>query len=121
MADVAPFLAVRYTLPSPSVVAPPYDVISPAEREVLEARDPHNVVHLTLSDSEEEAGRLFRAWVDEGVLVRDEKPAVWALSQDYVGPDGIARTRAGIVASLRAEPYETRTVLPHERTHAGPK
>ena len=23
--------------------------------------------------------------------------------------------------SLRAEPYETRVVLPHERTHAGPK
>lgn len=121
MADVAPFRAVRYAQPSAAVVAPPYDVISPAEREELAARDPHNVVQLTLNDSEEDAGRLFRAWLDEGVLVRDEKPAVWALSQDYVGPDGVARTREGIVASLRAEPYDTRVVLPHERTHAGPK
>ncbi len=43
------------------------------------------------------------------------------LDQDYVGPDGIARTRRGIVGSLRAELYENRVVLPHERTHAGPK
>jgi uncharacterized protein (DUF1015 family) len=121
MADVAPFRAVRYAHPTEAVVAPPYDVISPAQRDELTARDPHNVVHLTLNESEEDAGGLFRAWLDDGVLVRDHEPAVWALSQDYVGPDGVSRTRQGIVASLRAEPYETRVVLPHERTHAGPK
>jgi uncharacterized protein (DUF1015 family) len=43
------------------------------------------------------------------------------LSQDYVGPDGVARTRTGLVGSLRIEPYEAGTVLPHERTHRGPK
>jgi len=121
MADVAEFRAVRYPHPSSAVVAPPYDVVSAVERAELAARDPHNVVHLTLNESEQDAGRLFRAWLDEGVLVRDEKPAVWALSQDYVGPDGVERTREGIVASLRAEPYEARVVLPHERTHPGPK
>jgi len=121
MADVAPFRAVRYAHPTPTVVAPPYDVISPDEREELAARDPHNVVNVTLNASEDEAGRLFRAWLDDCTLVRDDEPAVWALSQDYVGPDGISRTRQGIVASLRAEPYEAHVVLPHERTHAGPK
>jgi uncharacterized protein (DUF1015 family) len=45
----------------------------------------------------------------------------WALSQDYVGPDGVARTRTGLVGSLRVEPYESGSVLPHERTHRGPK
>jgi uncharacterized protein (DUF1015 family) len=121
MAVVTPFRAARYAQPSEDVVAPPYDVVSPAERETLAARDPHNVVHLTLAGSEEDAGLLFRTWLDEGVLVRDAEPAVWALSQDYVGPDGVARRREGIVAALQAEPYETRVVLPHERTHAGPK
>jgi uncharacterized protein (DUF1015 family) len=120
MADVAPFRAVRYAQPSQAVVAPPYDVVTPGERELL-SRDPHNVVHLTLNDSEEDAGRLFRAWLDEGVLVRDEHPAVWTLEQDYVGPDGAARTRTGLVASLAVEPYGNGAVLPHERTHAGPK
>ena len=121
MAVVTPFRAARYARPSEAVVAPPYDVISPAERDALAARDPHNVVRLTLAGSEEEAGRLFRAWRDDGVLVRDPEPAVWALSQDYVGPDGVTRRRDGIVAALEVEPYETRAVLPHERTHAGPK
>jgi uncharacterized protein (DUF1015 family) len=46
---------------------------------------------------------------------------VWALSQAYVGPDGIERERFGVVASLKVEPYATHTVLPHERTHRGPK
>ena len=121
MAVVTPFRAAKYAEPSEAVVAPPYDVISPAEREALAARDPHNVVRLTLAGSEDDAGRLFRTWLDEGVLVRDAEPAVWALSQDYVGPDGVARRREGIVASLQVERYETRVVLPHERTHAGPK
>src|SRR4029077_13635038 len=43
------------------------------------------------------------------------------LAQEYVGPDGVARRREGFVAALRVEPYENRVVLPHERTHAGPK
>jgi uncharacterized protein (DUF1015 family) len=121
MAVVTPFRAAKYAEPSDALVAPPYDVISPAERDALAARDPHNVVRLTLARSEVEAGRLFRTWLDEGVLVRDREPAVWTLSQDYIGPDGVARRREGIVASLQVEPYETRAVLPHERTHAGPK
>jgi uncharacterized protein (DUF1015 family) len=54
------------------------------------------------------------------VLLRGE-PSYWALSQTYVGPDGVERTRNGYVVSLRLEPYERRVVLPHERTHAGPK
>ncbi len=121
MPDVAPFRAVRYAQPSPTQTAPPYDVISPDERERYLTADPHNVVHLTLNESEEEAGRLYRAWLAEGVLVQDEEPSAWAVRQDYVGPDGVARRRDGVLASLRVEPYETRAVLPHERTHAGPK
>ncbi len=121
MAVVKPFRAVRYAHPSPALTAPPYDVISPAERARLLTRDPHNVVRLTLPESEEQGGETYRRWLDEGVLVEDESPAFWFLSQEYVGPDGVARKREGIVASLQVEPYETKAVLPHERTHAGPK
>jgi uncharacterized protein (DUF1015 family) len=121
MAVVKPFRALRYAEPSPAVVAPPYDVISPEQRAEYLARDPHNVVHLTLPDSEEEAARTLAEWRDDGVLVEDAEPALWALAQDFVGPDGVARTRTGVVASLQVEPYERRIVLPHERTHSGPK
>src|SRR5213592_1849264 len=123
MAEIKPFRAVRYTEaagPLESLVAPPYDVISPEERERFRAANSYNVVHLRLPDGEAEAGRLWREWRADGVL-EDEPEGVWWLSQDYVGPDGVARTREGLVAALRAEPYENRVVLPHERTHSGPK
>jgi len=124
MAVVKPFRALRYDEavagPLETLVAPPYDVITDEQREELQARSPYNVVRLTLPDSEEDAARELEDWRAEGALV-EEPPAVWALEQDYVGPDGIARMRFGIVGSLKVEPYETGTVLPHERTHAGPK
>src|SRR2546423_4204238 len=125
MAKVRPFRALRYDEakagPLEELIAPPYDVISDAERKVYLARSPYNVVHLTLPDSEEQAGSDFRAWQDQGVLRREEEPSFWWLAQDYVGPDGVARTREGLVVSLRVEPYDNRVILPHERTHAGPK
>jgi uncharacterized protein (DUF1015 family) len=125
MAVVKPFRAERYDEskagPLERLVAPPYDVISPEQREEFLARSPYNVVHLTLPDDEEQAGREVTAWRDQGVLSRDPEPGYWFLSQDYIGPDGIQRTRSGLVASLRAEPYESGVVLPHERTHRGPK
>jgi uncharacterized protein (DUF1015 family) len=124
VAVVKPFRALRYDEalagPLEDLVAPPYDVISEELRAELQARSPYNVVHLTLPDSEEEAARDLEEWRSNGVLV-EEPPAVWALEQDYVGPDGVARKRFGLVASLKVEPYATGTVLPHERTHAGPK
>ena len=124
MAVVKPFRAVRYgehAGPPEALVAPPYDVISPEQRERLAAQSPYNVVHLTLPEDEAAAGRLWREWRDEHVLLDETEPGYWWLSQDYVGPDGVARTREGLVAALRAEPYENRVVLPHERTHRGPK
>jgi uncharacterized protein (DUF1015 family) len=124
LAVVKPFRALRYDTgragPLEELVAPPYDVIGPEERNRYLARSPYNVVHLTLPDSEEEAGRSYRDWREQGILAVEE-PAFWALSQDYVGPDDVPRTRTGLVASLRIEPYEAGTVLPHERTHRGPK
>jgi uncharacterized protein (DUF1015 family) len=125
MADVKPFRAERYDEakagPLEQLVAPPYDVISAEDRLDYLARSPYNVVHLTLPDDEQEAGRDIAAWRERGVLTRDDDPHSWFLAQDYVGPDGIARTRSGLVASLRAEPYERGVVLPHERTHRAPK
>ncbi len=125
MAEVKPFWAERYDEakagPLERLVAPPYDVISPSEREDYLSRSPYNVVHLTLPDDEQQAGRDLAEWRAQGVVARDEEPAFWFLSQNYTGPDGIRRTRSGLVASLRAEPYDRGVVLPHERTHSGPK
>jgi uncharacterized protein (DUF1015 family) len=125
VAQIRPFRALRYDEavagPLAALVAPPYDVISPEQRERLLRRSPYNVVHLTLPDDEEQAARDLADWRRRGVLVQEEEPAYWWLQQDYTGPDGVERRREGFVAALRAEPYENRVVLPHERTHAEPK
>jgi len=121
MPTVLPFRALRYASGDLGrLVAPPYDVISDAQREEYLARDPHNVVHLTLPDSPEQAAADLAAWRADGMLVEDE-PAFWWVAQDYVGPDGVARTREGFAASIEVKPYTAGEVLPHERTHAGPK
>jgi uncharacterized protein (DUF1015 family) len=121
---VKPFRALRYDTrvagPLADLVAPPYDVISDEQRRDYLARSPYNVVHVTLPDSDEQAAGDFVAWRDSGVLaVTDE--LYWWIAQDYVGPDGVARTREGVAASVPVTPYEERQILPHERTHAGPK
>ena len=54
-------------------------------------------------------------------LAVDAEPALWWVVQEFTGPDGVRRERAGIVAAVGVEPYENRVVLPHERTHSGPK
>jgi uncharacterized protein (DUF1015 family) len=124
MPAVRPFRALRF---DPGVagaldllVAPPYDVISSEQRLDYLARSPYNIVHLTLPESPEEAATTLSAWRAQGVL-RDEEPAFWWVAQDYVGPDGAARTRDGFAASVEATPYAAGQVLPHERTHAGPR
>jgi uncharacterized protein (DUF1015 family) len=121
---VKPFRALRYDPevagPLDELVAPPYDVISDDQRRDYLARSPYNVVHLTLPDSEEQAASDFAAWRERGVLAPDEE-LYWWVAQDYVGPDGVARTREGLAASVPVSPYEERQILPHERTHAGPK
>jgi uncharacterized protein (DUF1015 family) len=121
MPSVRPFRALRYGAGQlDALVAPPYDVISDEQRRDYLARDPHNVVHLTLPDSPEQAAEDLAAWRRDGTLV-EEEPAFWWVAQDYVGPDGVARTREGFAASVEAKPYSAGEVLPHERTHAGPK
>jgi uncharacterized protein (DUF1015 family) len=124
MPTVRPFSALRYDPavagPLDELVAPPYDVISGEQRLAYLARSPYNVVHLTLPDSEEQAARDLADWRRDGAITA-QPVSYWWLAQDYVGPDGVARTREGLAASVPVTPYEAGEVLPHERTHAGPK
>jgi uncharacterized protein (DUF1015 family) len=59
--------------------------------------------------------------MDEGVLKRDERPAIYYYTQEYTLIDGIKRTRKGFIALARLEEFGKGKVLPHERTLAGPK
>jgi uncharacterized protein (DUF1015 family) len=129
MAEIQPLRALRYDLDRTGglqpVVAPPYDVIDAAQRAELEARSPYNAVRIDLpeggEDRYERAAEQLQSWRQEGVIVQDDKPALWTLAQDYTGPDGRHRTRRGFFARVRIEDYGPGKVRPHERTHPGPK
>ncbi len=128
MADVEPLRALHYDLERTGglqdVVAPPYDVIDADERIELEARSPYNVVRIDLpvgTDPYESAAQQLKAWQSDGVIVRDQESALWALEQGYTGPDGQIRKRQGFLARVRVEEYGQGRIRPHERTHPGPK
>jgi uncharacterized protein (DUF1015 family) len=106
------------------VVAPPYDVISPAEQAALYDRSPYNAVRLILPrdpDRAAAAARTLREWLDARVLVRDQEPALYAYSQRFDLPDGSTLVRDGVICRLRLEDFASGVVRPHERTFPGPK
>jgi uncharacterized protein (DUF1015 family) len=134
--EIRPFRGLRYdvsTIGDPGcVVAPPYDVIDHAERERLLARHPANIVRLDLPHEEagdapddryRRAARTLAGWRSDGTLHKDPHPSIYAYEQTYVVPGSdVSRTQAGFFARLRLEPPGPgSTVLPHERTLAGPR
>jgi uncharacterized protein (DUF1015 family) len=106
------------------VVAPPYDQISAEQREHLLALDPHNVVRVTFPREEPDRYRRARdvldAWLGEGSWAPDERPAIYPYHQTYTA-GGQRVTRMGFIALGEVSEYARGVVLPHERTHAGPK
>jgi uncharacterized protein (DUF1015 family) len=138
VADVRPINALHYDLavvgPLQDVASPPYDVVDTAHREELLARSPYNAIAIDLprpfeesgpvdvgdADPYREAAEAIERWLAEGALVADERPTIWALSQEYTAPDGSSHTRHGILARVRVEDYGAGRIRPHERTHPGP-
>ena len=130
MAEVQPLTAVHYDparVEIGDVLAPPYDVIDAAGRQALLERSAYNVVELDLprtgdgSDPYAHAAQTMQVWEEDGVLVRDHEPTIWAYEQDYTGPDGERRTRRGFLGRIRVTEYGPGLVRPHERTQPGPK
>ena len=128
MAVIRPLTGLRY---DPArigdvgqALAPPYDVITPAEQAELYARSPHNVVRLILpreTDRGAAASRTLREWIDDRILVPDPAPAVYLYSQRFSLSDGSTRRRDGVICRLRLEDFASGVVRPHERTLPGPK
>ena len=127
---VAPFRGERYAAGKQlsALLAPPYDVVAPEDRARYAARDPHNIVHLILpeappggGDRYASAATLLAAWREAGVLRPDPGESVYVVAQDYALPSGERRTRIGMLAAVRAEPFTSRRVRPHEQTHSAPK
>ncbi len=132
---VIPFRGLRYNLEKvgeiADVIAPPYDVIKPEERIGLENRHPANIIHLILSephdDDTENGNQYTRAaarmngWISDNTFVRDTTPRYYIYDQSFHAPDGKHYTRRALIALVKLEPFKNKVILPHEKTHAGPK
>lgn len=130
MASIRPFAGLRYKAEPgqlDKLTAPPYDVLSPAERDEYAARDPHNVVHLTLPEQKSDdrskfikyarSAALLTAWRNEGVLGKEPGPAFYRYTQHFNVPGGqTAFSRTSLIALIKVEPYGAGVVLPHEQT-----
>ncbi|CUU60138.1 Uncharacterized conserved protein, DUF1015 family [Parafrankia irregularis] len=135
---LTPFRAARFAATGADLAAltsPPYDVIDEDERTALEASAAHNVVRLILprdvpgdvpgagapggadevGNRYEQAARTLRAWLDSGVLVRDDVPTLYVYEQRQG-----EHVQRGLVGALALADPDAQIVLPHENTMAGP-
>src|SRR5579871_1005892 len=92
MAEFKPFRGLRYDPaqagPLDRLIAPPYDVISPAQQQALYDLSPYNIVRVEYGrESGAEryavAARLLREWRSAGVLRRDDAPSYYLYEQTF--------------------------------------
>ena len=130
MPEIRPFRGLRYTADAgklDDLVAPPYDVLSPAERDEFANRSPYNVVHLTLPDHNPDdrskfvkyarSAALLAEWRREGIMAPEGQSCFYRYTQHF-HVDGVDHDlkRTAIITLIKVEPYEKGVVLPHEQT-----
>ncbi len=134
MADFQQFRALRYDASlagdASRLVAPPYDIVSEAERRELYGRSPYNIARVdygeeqpgdTAADNRYRRARdLIGAWTKAGVLRLDTEPRLYVYDQEFdVG--GKQLRRRAVFGRLRLEEWDRGVVLPHEHTRAAAK
>jgi uncharacterized protein (DUF1015 family) len=141
--EVRPFRALTYRRRDPEQLArvssPAYDLVTPAGRDRLADADPHNIVRLILPrvdlgpgsrDAEgpadvpeatspslrsaAQAAATLRQWQTDGVLVRDDQPALWLYE---LSPPGASEPTVGWLGAVALPPAGSAAVLPHEDTY----
>ncbi len=134
LSEIKPFRALRYQADRvgdvAKVVCPPYDVISPIQQAAYYEASPYNFIRILLGKEEPgdtsgqdkyvRARRTLDEWLREGILVQDERPAIYFYKQEF-RVQGERRSRLGFIALMRIEESEQTRILPHEKTHEAAK
>ncbi len=124
MANIYPFKGWRYNSKLvndfANVIVPPYDVISPSEQNTYYKKSPHNYIRINLNRSAGEdryfdAANTLALWKNEGILIEEEKEALYILSQSFEN-EGKRIDRVGCICSLELTELGM-SVLPHEQTN----
>jgi uncharacterized protein (DUF1015 family) len=121
--EFSPFRALRYPRPDlSSVAAPPYDVLTDADRLALEAADPANSVRLDYPRDEDGLSRYelaatrLGAWRSAETLMTDRAPTFTIMRMTATDSAGRVTQTTGVVGALRLEPPAHGDILPHEET-----
>jgi uncharacterized protein (DUF1015 family) len=117
-----PFPALRYCdRDIDDLIAPPYDVLSTADVDALNAQHVCNITHVDVpreADGEgryDRAGRVLREWIDAGVMDYDDSPSFTIYRMRFVDATGAERDIAGVLGGLEVVDEGAGGVLPHER------
>lgn len=126
MVDIRPFRAIRYTRKAgdpKNLITQPYDKINLALQREYYKKSAYNYCRLILpmeDNKYEIAQRRIQKWLSEGILSKDEEPAVFISRQDFK-LSGRKCSRIGLIAALRLHTYCENIVFPHEVTYPQPK
>jgi len=128
MVEIKPFRAIHYSKDVigrdlSAVITQPYDKIDAKMQDEYYRKHEYNFVKLILPREEnryEMAAKRLKEWKEKGVLVRCRAPAIYVYTQEFE-LQGKKYVRRGFIAAMRLHPFEERVVLPHEKTHRGPK
>lgn len=122
MAEIKAFKGLRYDTEKAGEIAelccPPYDIISEEQRLGYIGANENNVIRLELPKGDNpynNAAEILKMWEDKGVLIREDKPAIYVYEEEftvYVHRKCIK----GIIARVKLEEFEKGIILPHEFT-----
>ncbi len=127
--NIKPFQGWRYEQADVSdVIAPPYDVLTLADKQQLLRESGQNIVAVDLPhvppsevgpDSEyRQSAETLRQWMG-GPLRRDERPSLYVYEQTFTWA-GKSYCRRTLIAAAGLAEFG-KGVWPHEKTFAGPK
>ena len=125
--QVKPFRALRFDAgvvgDVGDCIAPPYDVISPAQQEQLYKKSEHNIVRIIKGKTSAcdngdhnqytRALEYLRKWIEQGALRQDSAETIYAYVQDFEWA-GTGLQRLSFIALAKLEEFGD-VVKPHER------
>ena len=109
------------------IIAPPYDIISPLQKQQLKDQSPYNIVNLTLPDDSDDKNRYENAkttlqdFIKKGILKVDPEKCLYIFEESFTDDDGELKSFTGLLGLLKIEDYGAGKVLRHEKTLSKPK
>jgi len=125
MSLIKPFRALYYNpelvRDLSRVVCPPYDITDKEEDKLFKKMSPYNFCNILKVDDKHNYDYLadtFERWIDEKVLIEDDKPCFYLYEQNFYFENKMHR-RIGLLGLLRID--KEGIIFPHEYTFGAPK